>query len=267
MFIPGLRSSAAKAVTVLSGLMNGPSRTNVGIYNPNDVSVTATVRLFDGAVLLGSVSVNLGPKGGTQVSNIYKTVGFETLVRTDGYCTVDSGGALPLFAYAAMADNATQDTILVVGAEDAAAPPGFNPPTPTPTPGGSTATPTPPGPTATPTRTPTSAPMTVVNLAATCWVWSFNGGSSSFIMKVGQAYELHISNGDSVGQAGCRAHGFGGVPGLGIPRQSPLNPGSPPAIVTFTPSTGQVGTFGFACDQSGCGVGHNQMFGSIQVVP
>src|SRR5438477_1236086 len=57
MFIPGLPSSAAKAVTVLTGLANGDSRTNVGVYNPNAVGVTATVRLFDGPVLLGTTSV------------------------------------------------------------------------------------------------------------------------------------------------------------------------------------------------------------------
>jgi hypothetical protein len=34
MFIPGLPPSAAHAVTVLTGLSNGDSRTNVGVYNP-----------------------------------------------------------------------------------------------------------------------------------------------------------------------------------------------------------------------------------------
>src|SRR6266545_6568167 len=58
MFIPGLPSSAAKAVTVLTGLVNGDSRTNIGVYNPNNAPVTATIRLFDGPVLLGTTSVN-----------------------------------------------------------------------------------------------------------------------------------------------------------------------------------------------------------------
>ena len=246
--------------------MNGASRTNVGVYNPNDVSVNVAVRLFDGSVLLGTVPLTLGPRSGTQISNIYKTVGFETLVRTDGYCTVDSGGNLPLFSYAAMADNATQDTILVVGAPDVAAPPGFNPPTPTATSGSgnptSTPTPTPPGGTPTPTPTPTGSSATVVTLVATQFKWSFNGGSSSFTMRVGQTYELHISDNDPVGSP---EHGFGGVPGLGIPRQSPLTPKAPPVIVTFTPTSGQVGSFGFSCDQSGCGIGHNDMLGVITV--
>lgn len=284
MFIPGLPSSAAKAVTVLTGLSNagsgtGSFRTNVGVYNPNGVSVGVTIRLYNWQgsfppVLLGVLSpatvpgLALGPRSGVQLSNVYAMVGFGNLVTTNGYATVESDSvSSPLFTYAATADNTTQDPVLVVGAEDVAAPPGFNPPTPTRTPGGATATPTPPGPTATPTPTPTSSSATVVNLVATCWVWSFNGGPSSFTMRVGQTYQLRISNGDSGSQAGCRPHGFGGVPGLGIPRQSPLNVGSPPAIVMFTPAANQTGTFPFACDQSGCGVGHSNMLGSITVAP
>src|SRR5712692_10223008 len=159
MFILGLPSSAAQAVTVLPGLMNGASRTNVGVYNPNDATVSVAVRLFDGPVLLGTVPLTLGPKTGTQISNIYKSLGFETLVRTDGYCTVESSSSTaPLFSYAAMADNATQDTILVVGAPDVAAPPGFNPPTPTIVPTSAVPTPTPTVPGPTPTMTPTPTP-------------------------------------------------------------------------------------------------------------
>src|SRR6266496_2620496 len=172
MFIPGLLSSAAQAVTVLPGLMNGASRTNVGVYNPNDASVSVLVRLYDGAVLLGTVPLTLGAKTGTQISNIYKSVGFETLVRTDGYCTVESSSSTaPLFSYAAMADNATQDTILVVGAPDVAPPPGFNPPTPTTTgaAGSPTPTPTPPGPSPTPTRTPTPGGTQTITINVKAW--------------------------------------------------------------------------------------------------
>src|ERR1700751_4157311 len=35
MFVPGLPSSAASVVSVLTSLVNGDSRTNVGVYNPN----------------------------------------------------------------------------------------------------------------------------------------------------------------------------------------------------------------------------------------
>ena len=132
MFVPGLPSSAASAVSVLTSLVNGDSRTNVGVYNPNGTAVTATIRLYDGNVLLGTTAVQLAANAVTQVNDIYTTVGFGSLVKTDGYATVVSSGG-PLFTYAAEADNATGDLILIVGAADQVAPAGFNPPSPTAT--------------------------------------------------------------------------------------------------------------------------------------
>jgi hypothetical protein len=46
-----------------------------------------------------------------------------------------------------------------------------------------------------------------------------------------------------------------------------LTASGPPIVETITPSPGQVGVFGFACDQSSCGVGHNNMIASIEIVP
>src|SRR5262249_61187807 len=126
----GLPASAAGGVTVLTSLVNGDSRTNVGVYNPGATSLTATIRLFDGPVLLGTTSVNLGPNGVTQVNNIYGVLGFGSLVRNNGYATVESSGG-GLFTYAAEADGKTGALILVVGTKDAPAPPAFNPRTPT----------------------------------------------------------------------------------------------------------------------------------------
>jgi hypothetical protein len=256
-------------VSVLTNLSNagsatGSFRTNIGVYNPNGAAVVATIRLYEFAgsfppVLLGTVALPLGPRTGTQVSNIYKTVGFENLVTTSGYATVESDNAgNPLFTYAATADNTTQDPVLVVGAADVAAPPGFHPPTPTvtSTSAGPTATPT-------PTPTPTPPPMTVMNLVATEFQWSFDGGGSTGVMHVGQTYELHIRDNDPPGSP---SHGFGGIPALGLSAHV-LTAGGPPVIVNFTPSASHQGFFGFACDQSSCGIGHNNMTGLIQIVP
>lgn len=139
-------------------------------------------------------------------------------------------------------------------------------PTPTPTPTipepTQTETPVPSvTPTPTPTATPTPPTTTVVNLVATDFQWSFDGGGSSFTMRVGQSYELHISDGDPIGRA---AHGFGGVPGLGISARA-LQPGAAPVIVRFTPGAGQTGTFFFSCDMPSCGSGHSSMIASIKV--
>src|SRR5262249_4174860 len=186
MFIPGLAPTDAGAVTVLTSLVNGDSRTNVGVYNPNGNAVTATIRLFDGPVLLGTTSVNLAPHGVTQINNIYGVVGFGNLVRNNGYATVESSDG-PLFTYAAEADNKSGDLILVVGAKDTAAPPGFNPPTATPSSGV-------PVPTPTPTATPTSGSQTItINVKA----WDFSPGgpvSGPLILKVGTTYRLPLSN-------------------------------------------------------------------------
>jgi len=141
--------------------------------------------------------------------------------------------------------------------------------TPTPTAAPPTFTPTPPAPTPTPTPspspqatpTPTASAAIVVNLVATDFQWSFNGGGSSFTMRVGQAYELHISDGDRTGTA---AHGFGGVPGLGIPGRA-LQAGGAPMILTFTPGADQTGQFFFSCDVPSCGSGHSNMLGTIRV--
>src|ERR1700693_6372182 len=100
MFVPGLPQSAAHPVTVLTGLINGDSRTNVGVYNPNDTAVAATIRLFDGPVLLGTVPAPLAPHAVSQYNDIYGLAGFAGIVTVDGYATVTSDGSqLPLFAY------------------------------------------------------------------------------------------------------------------------------------------------------------------------
>jgi hypothetical protein len=145
---------------------------------------------------------------------------------------------------------------------------GFTGPaaTATPTPPGTTATPTPPGPT--PTRTPTpGSGTTIVNLVATQFQWSFNGGGSTFQMRVGQSYELRISDGDS---PGSEAHGFSGIPSLGITGISTLQPGGAPAIRNITPTTSQIQTHGFSCSRTQCATEsaqHDGMVASIQVVP
>ncbi|HKF43267.1 MAG TPA: hypothetical protein VKG01_09215 [Thermoanaerobaculia bacterium] len=265
MFIPGLPPSAASAVTVLTALANGDSRTNIGVYNPNPGPVTATIRLFDGPVLLGTTSVGLPGHASTQVNDIYRVAGFASLVRTDGHATVESSDAgSPLFTFAAEADNHSGDLILIVGQPDVAAPTGFLPPTATATnPPVGTPTPTP---TLTPTPTPTSPSAVVVSLVATQFQWTFSGpgaSGSTLELKVGQTCQLEIRDGD---RAGTFPHGFGGIPSLGVPAQS-LTAGGAARTVTFTPDSSQVGTHFFSCDQSSCGTGHANMLGSIRVSP
>ena len=266
MFIPGLPPSASSAVTVLTALANGDSRTNIGVYNPNPGPVTATIRLFDGPVLLGTTSVGLAGHASTQINDIYRVVGFASLVRTDGHATVESSDAgSPLFTFAAEADNKSGDLILIVGQPDVPAPPGFFPPTATNPPSGSSATPT-PTPPVTPTPTPTAPSAVVVTLVATQFQWTFSGpgaDGSTLQLQAGQTCQLQIRDGD---RAGTIAHGFGGVATLGIPAES-LTAGGAARTVTFTPNSSQIGSHFFSCDQPSCGTGHGNMIGTIKVNP
>jgi hypothetical protein len=251
MFIPGLPSSAAQAVTVLTGLANGDSRTNIGVYNPGDKAVTATIRLFDGSVLLGTTGVNLSAHAVTQVNNIYGVVGFGSLVRSDGYATVESSDAgSPLFTYAAEADNRSGDLILIVGAQDVAAPAGFNPPTPTPA--VPVATPT-PIPTPTPTPTPPAGNQTVqINVKA----WDFNPGgpiSQPLVLKVGVTYRLVFHNVDSP-QTINPKHGFSGISDLGLPGNDNIALGGADFVIpSFTPQPFQRNSYPFTCTNNDCG--------------
>ena len=71
---------------------------------------------------------------------------------------------------------------------------------------------------------------------------------------------MRISDADPPGND---EHGFSGIPALGLSKQSPLTPGNPPVVIQFKP--GRTGSFGFSCDQSGCGIGHDDMLGVLTV--
>jgi hypothetical protein len=219
MFVPGLRSSEAHAVSVLTSLANGLFRTNVGLYNGNDAGVTATVRLFDGADLLGVQTVTLGPRAGTQINRIFDAVGQGGRVTTNAFAVVDSGNAaIPLFTYAAVIDNATTDPSFVAGAEDE----------------------------------PVPQPQTVtINVKA----WDFSPGgpnSPALMLTVGTTYTLVFHNVDTPGTPNPR-HGFSGISDLGLPASDDISPGHDFVIPSFTPLAFQRGSHPFSCTQNECG--------------
>ena len=248
MFVPGVKGSDAHPVSVLPGLANGAFRTNIGVFNPNDVTVAATVRLFQGGALLGSQAVTVGPHSGTQINRVFEIFGQGGVITTNAFAVVESAGATaPLFTYAAVIDNATSDSSFVAGDVDL------------PSPGGPVATATPPGspPTATPTPTPTTPATTVVNLTAQQFRWSFDGGGTIFVMHVGQTYELRMRTLDVT-------HGFSGLPEIGLSGVA-LSPGAQTIIRTVSPTAGQTGTHVFVCDIE-CGSGHG-FAGTIRIDP
>lgn len=123
---------------------------------------------------------------------------------------------------------------------------GFHASAPTPTP-------TVPGPT--PTPVPTQPAVVTVNLVASDFQWDFDGAGDSFTFRVGQPYQLRIrrSNG---------SHAFSGIAALGCSGSSL----SSTAVCSFTPTAAQIGTHGFSCTVSSCGVGHSNMLNGRAIV-
>jgi hypothetical protein len=244
MFVPGMQASQAHAVSVLTGLSNGAFRTNIGVYNGSDVALSATVRLFEGSALLGTQAISIGPRSGTQINRIFDVFGQGAVITTNAYAVVVSGSAsAPLFTYAAVIDNATADSSFVAGDADLVPP------------SGPAATATPPASTPMPTPTPTSPAATVVDLTAQQFRWTFGGSGSTFVMHVGQTYELRMRTLDVT-------HGFSGLPEIGLSGAA-LFPGAAVVVQTVRPTSEQLGAHVFVCDIE-CGSGHG-FAGTIQI--
>jgi plastocyanin len=222
MFVPGLKNSDSHPVAVLTGLSNGLFRTNIGVYNREDTGVNATIKLYNGAALLGTHPVTLGPHSGTQINRIFDVVGQGGMTTTNAFAVVaaDNPNA-DLFTYAAVIDNATADSSFVSGVEDVAAPAG-------PAPSAET-----------------------INVSLTNY--SFSPGTNSPVqVTAGVETTLFF-------EASQGSHGFSGVPQLGIAGSNNITAGTdddgygggqqPRTYrVTFTaPLSARGSTFDFWC--------------------
>lgn len=232
MFVPGLKSSEAHPVSVLTSLANGAFRTNVGIYNGNDAAVAVTVRVFNGTAQLGASTVNLAARSGTQINRIFDAIGQAGVTTTNAYAVVEtSDPTLPVFSYAAVIDNATSDPIFVTGAEDE--------------------------------RAPEAQTLTI---AVRAWDFSPGGPNSPpLTLTVGTTYVLVFHNVDLPGTTNPR-HGFPGISELGLPGSDDISPGHDFVIPAFTPQAFQRGTHPFSCTREDCGGDpeqHRGMAGAI----
>ncbi|MEP6767271.1 MAG: hypothetical protein ABJC61_01280 [Acidobacteriota bacterium] len=79
-------------------------------------------------------------------------------------------------------------------------------------------------------------------------------------MKRGQAYRIELFND---GPEDSSFHIFSGIAAFGLSAVS-VAPGES-VMMSFTPN--QTGTFRFACTNSSCGIGHDNMEGTVSVVP
>ncbi|MEP6471578.1 MAG: hypothetical protein ABJC28_06145, partial [Acidobacteriota bacterium] len=126
MFVPGLKPGDAHASLVLTSLSHSADagsgfRTNVGVYNPEDVAQPVAFQFFDASgVFLGEFVDTVAARTPHQVNDgdIFRRLNRSGDLR-DFYCLVTGDGAHSLFAYAAVIDRRSQDPIFVRG-EDAA---------------------------------------------------------------------------------------------------------------------------------------------------
>lgn len=103
----------------------GSVRSNVGVYNGNDVTQMITFTLYDPAgAQLGQVSASAPPRTSVQVSNVFAAAGLTRDV-PDAYCVVHGDQDLPLIAYAGVIDNQSQDLAFIKG--ESASPPEASP--------------------------------------------------------------------------------------------------------------------------------------------
>jgi hypothetical protein len=244
MFIPG-RRGAGDLVSALVGLSNGASRTNVGIYNPNGSSVTAVVKLYQGVVELGRTTQTVGANQTVQF-NVYNAVNQGGHVTTTGHAVVEASDEV--FTYAAQADNATNDTILIVGERDIPQPAGFVFPQPTP-----------------------SVPPAGARVEVSVGSGRFSPGTMTpIVVTAGVTTTLHFEADES-------RHGFSGIPALGIAGTNNISSGEPDDgygggtnpvdyDVTFTaPASARGQTFPFSCTVETCGPNHSTMLGTLRV--
>jgi len=128
MFVPGLAPRRASPTVVLNGLSHpatsdSGSRVNVGVFNQANVPQLVTYRLFDGSgALLGQASRLFAPREIFQVNDVFAFLGVSGAVES-AYILVEASGNLPLFAYAAVIDNRSQDPIFIPGEDDPEHPP------------------------------------------------------------------------------------------------------------------------------------------------
>ena len=228
MFVPGLPSTAAHPVSVLTSLRHGGFRTNVGVYNPGPAAADPVFRVYDGSSLLGTLRLEapLQPRAGAQINDIFTRAGSASTA--NGVVVVESAAAV--FSYAAVIDNATSDPIFVVGAADSPPPP--------------------------------SGTQTVL-VAVRAWDFSPGGPTSPpLTLRAGTTYTLIFRNVDLPGTPSAR-HGFSGISELGLPPTDDISAGRDFVVPSFTPEAWQRGSYPFVCTQSSCGGDPEQHAGMI----
>jgi hypothetical protein len=128
MFVPGLPPESSSPALVVNGLshpsdLSTGSRVNVGVFNQADVAQVVTYRLFDGSGnRIGQTARLFAPREFFQVNDVFAFLNVSQSVES-AYCLIEGSELLPVFAYAAVIDNRSQDPIFVPGEDDPEHPP------------------------------------------------------------------------------------------------------------------------------------------------
>ena len=128
MFVPGLAPGAATSASVLTSLSHSADptrgfRTNVGLFNASDEAQTAGIDVYDlDSHHLGGTLLSLAAREARQVNDVFLSLGIHGDV-PHAYCLVRGEKSLPLFTYAAVVDNQSQDPVFIPGESDPNPPP------------------------------------------------------------------------------------------------------------------------------------------------
>jgi len=127
MFVPGLDRLASATSLVLTSLSQSAdathgSRTNFGIVNAYPFGQAVAVKIFSGeGQLLGKVTWFVEGNASVQINDLFAAAGVQGDVPS-AYCVVLAEQNGPLYAYAAVIDNQSQDPIFVPGQIDLSPP-------------------------------------------------------------------------------------------------------------------------------------------------
>jgi plastocyanin len=233
-FVPGLSVSEARPKGVVLQLKanggrgtRGTFRSNVGFVNPVNAVNTVNLRLFDrNNAQVGAVkTMSLQPYGVIAPSNITSLFPVGTADLTDAYMTYDASG--PLFAYGSVLDNGTEDPTYVPASPDSGSPLPELPQGPT---------------------------EKIVNVTLRNWAIDIDPVS----IKVGDQVKVLL-------RSTSGTHGFSMFDPAGRQVVSSGNIVEDAPDKTFSFTATVAGEYGYFCTISTCGVGHNEMVGTLDV--
>jgi plastocyanin len=237
-FVPGLSVGEASPQGVVLQIKatgsrgtRGTFRTNIGFVNPANATTTVNARLYDrNNAQVGAIKViTMKPFGvispGDVVGLFNANANGDAADRLrDAYMSYDATN--PIYAYASVLDNGTEDPTYVPHSTDSGTP--INPPQ----------------------NAERTFDVTMVN-----WAISFSPDPGAF--KVGEKITLRIKSNAGI-------HGFtmfDGEGGVVVP-DGAYSPITPLKTVTFT--VAKSGDYTYFCTQSNCGEGHGSMAGIFQ---